>query len=327
MLITSCGEKREIRLWHYQETGTVHLAHTFHLDECVRDIDIRNIYSSQIACSPTFDGTGIIVFMEANLSCRMGKWSSIFSIDIESRQCVHYESCLSEGGRVALCVSKSGDRFAVFTGHCLKMWKPSIETDSSLWSLESDFAGSKAMCFCDINGVFVKGDSDAIVLFNVNDGSEIRRIQCRVTSMGATVVGAVCTSISQALVAASAAGGMFVFETQNWSQLVGWTGAASNHALEFSADEDWLLGCCEDLSVFIWNSRTGIPLVNFKGCIITACWFSPDMKVAVSTEDSEGDMMKVLDAATGLDICRWVPHGGSRALICGVVRPAMNILL
>jgi hypothetical protein len=206
MLITSCGEKREIRLWHCQETGTVHLAHTFHLDECVRDIDIRNIYSSQIVCSPTFDGIGIIVFMEANLSCRMGKWSSIFSIDIESRQCVHYESCLSEGGRVALCVSKSGDRFAVFTGHCLRMWKPSIETDSSLWSLESDFAGSKAMCFCDSNGVFVKGDSDAIVLFNVNDGSEIRRIQCRVTSMGATVVGAVCTSISQALVAASAAG-------------------------------------------------------------------------------------------------------------------------
>jgi hypothetical protein len=333
MLVTSCSKTREIKMWQCTDDAhgfDVSVAHTFYVDDFIKGYNPQNITASHVDCAMNGSGSSLVVFAQTVYGTPVTKLTSVFVIDVASRESVSFES--STSSQLNVCIyfsvttSQVDNMFAVHSGLYMTIWDISAGPSAPVrrFIMPTDNNTLKSVCFGSSSGTLVRGVKSEIVLYDLPSRSEIARLHAVAS------IKALCISTTQRLVAAwcenimqnvpsSISNWIYIFDLRSMSQLISWAPGRQCHSMEFSSDGERLLTC--SFTTCIWNPRTGERLLRLTGQYFTACWFS-NSKIVVS---SRAAVVKVLDAETGTEIVEWIAHDDEPSLrgMC----PSMVILM
>jgi hypothetical protein len=333
MLVTSCSKTREIKVWQCTDDShgfDVNVAHTFHVDDFIKEYNPQNITASHVDCALNCSGTGLVVFAQTVYGPRAIKLISVFVIDVATRESVSFESSTSRQLTVcetfSVTTSRVDNMFAVQSGLYMTIWDISAGPSAPVrrFIMPTDNNTLKSVCFGSSSGTLVRGVKSEIVLYDLVDRSEIGRLHA------VSPIQALCVSTTQMLLAACGdkavqhvPPSICIFDLQSMSHLISWAPGHRCESIEFSSDGERLLTYSltwMTVTTCIWNPRTGERLLSLTGHN-TACWFN-NCKIVVS---SRAAVMKVIDAETGTEIVEWMAHDDASNLrgVC----PSMVILM
>jgi WD40 repeat protein len=346
LLITSCATKREIKVWQCEISGDgkheVVLFRSFKVDECIDfGIDLNTVdqqLQTWIECHSNFDGTKILlgVYVSYLLRFRQYNRAYISVIDIDTGRGTlfprnHNEVTFIDG----LCASTVDNKIAAILGQYVYIWDIDIGPDVTLHrfavpeSNQIPFLLSRSSFLDPPNNSLIRHLPEDIICYRLEDGS---KHSCITLSK----VRAITVSLSlQRIAVASGKSGTLIslFETQSWTQVISWGDDPPQvslnracHFLEFCPGSTDLLSYHPLIeTINIWNSLTAERIWRFDGWVGihngSVRWCDVG-KILVSNLYGN---VKILDSASGEELCCWKAHDGCTA-VCAV-RTSLHILM
>jgi hypothetical protein len=347
MLVTSCSQNREIKVWQCGVTRDgkyeVNLFRSFDVNSycSVVDIDAGDegavLMIGSWECTTNFDGTKIILAVQLTymymVDETMLQRGSISTIDVDSGHGTEFilqplvDACI--GG---LTASQVDNKFAVIFDRWIYIWDIDAGPDVPLHRFPatltnfSSFSFSNVLALNTTENLLVRGLYKDIVSYAVEDGSEINRVSM-------PIVRAISVSLHLQRIAAVSKSLVTIFHLQSWTKLIAWGIDRPSYErdlgcyfLQFcSGSTDLLTSHPVTRTVFIWNSVSGEMVREIDNLFhlqsYSVRWWDVG-RIMLACGESD---MKILDSSTAEELCCWKAHDSTAQPVGGF--PQSNILL
>jgi hypothetical protein len=335
MLITSCVQKREIKLWQSVVDGEgrydVQLFRSFDLDAHIKPddgIDVQFVAECGnyfMDCTPNFDGTKLVVGVQINwwTTTDAHRVGCVMVFDIHSGEStIFLKSDFSRLVIGGLTACKSDNKFAVLFDDSACIWNIDMGVIPQ-HRFRMDSIGYNPFWFSHL--LYLHGDDSTLIRgcdyyltsYKLEEGSELWKKEVRIIS-GLSILPSICR------LAMATPLRLLILETQFWTHIIEWKIPNWCSFIEFcpSGRELLTLHPAGNCAMFIWNPLTGEQLRSLSVRALQSFRWCEPGKIMVS---QEGTSMMIWDSASGEEVCRWNAHEAP-AKACGSC-PVMNILM